>query len=45
MPSLKEIRSTLVADLQVKQKEENFKLYLEELRNEYKIQVNKSLIQ
>jgi peptidyl-prolyl cis-trans isomerase C len=45
MPSLKEVRSTLVADLQVKQKEENFTLYLEELRNEYKIQVNKSLIQ
>jgi len=45
IPSLKEIKSALVADLQVKQKEENFKLYLEELRNEYKIQVNKSLIQ
>ena len=45
MPELKQISSVLIADLQIKQKEENFKLYLEELRNEYKVQVNTNLIQ
>jgi|TARA_B110000263_G_scaffold87786_1_gene76711 hypothetical protein len=44
MPELKEVRSQLIADLQTKQKEEDFKLYLDSLRKEYKVQVNTDLI-
>ena len=44
VPELKQIGSLLVSDIQMEQKEDNFKLYLDNLRNEYKVQVNTNLI-
>jgi hypothetical protein len=44
VPELKQIGSLLVSDIQMQQKEDNFKLYLDDLRDEYKVQVNTKLI-
>jgi hypothetical protein len=44
VPELKQIVSLLVSDIQMEQKEDNFKLYLDNLRNEYKVEVNTNLI-
>jgi len=44
VPELKQIGSLLVSDIQMQQEEDNFKLYLDDLRNEYKVQVNTKLI-
>ena len=44
VPELKQIGSLLISDIQMQQKEDNFKLYLDNLRDEYKVQVNTNLI-
>ena len=44
VPELKEIRSLLISDIQMQQEQNNFKLYLDNLRNEYKVQVNPEFI-
>ena len=44
VPELKEIRSLLISDIQMQQEQDNFKLYLDNLRNEYKVQVNPEFI-
>ena len=44
VPELKEIRSLLISDIQMQQEQDNFKFYLDNLRKEYKVQVNPELI-
>ena len=44
VPELKQIGSLLISDIQMQQKEDNFKLYLDNLRNEYEVRVNIKLI-
>ena len=44
VPELKQIGSLLISDIQMQQKEDNFKLYLDNLRNEYEVRVNTKLI-
>jgi hypothetical protein len=44
MPELKEVRAQLISDLQLKQKEDGFRVYLDNLRKKYKVQVNTNLI-
>ena len=44
VPELKQIRSLLISDIQMQQEQDTFKLYLDNLRNEYKVQVNPELI-
>jgi hypothetical protein len=44
MPELKEVRAQLISDLQLKQKEDGFRVYLDNLRKKYKVQVNTNLV-
>ncbi|MEO1955084.1 MAG: peptidylprolyl isomerase [Gammaproteobacteria bacterium] len=44
MPELKEVRVQLISDLQLKQKEDDFRVYLDNLREKYKVQVNSNLV-
>jgi hypothetical protein len=44
IPELKEVKAQLISDLQLRQKEDSFRIYLDNLREKYKVQVNTNLI-